>query len=135
MSCTSKVCPVEPEASDQGKVGPWPTHFDDFGSEQRVLGSDEDSSSDESYIGQSNILASSSSEEDHDPVVFAPLEVGDPSAGLARATSGHSDIDENLLINGACMSVDDARMDPLAQKALKSRNQRRKRSNILRARI
>ena len=31
------------------------------------------SSSDESDVGQSNVLASSSSEEDHNPVVFAPL--------------------------------------------------------------
>jgi hypothetical protein len=40
-----------------------------------------------------------------------------------------------VLINGARMSVDDARMDPLVQKALKSRKQRRKRSNILHARV
>jgi hypothetical protein len=72
---------------------------------QRVLDIGEDSSSDESYIGQSNVLASSSSEEDDDPVVFASLEVGDPFVGLARATSGHSDSDKNMF-------VDDARMDP-----------------------
>ena len=77
---------------------------------QRVLDIGEDSSSDESYIGQTNVLASFSSEEDHDPVVFAPLEVGDPFAGLARATSGHSDSDKNMF-------VDDARMDSLVQKA------------------
>ena len=88
---------------------------------QRVLDIGEDSSSDESYIGQSNVLASSSSEEDHDPVVFAPLEVGDPSAGLARATSGHSDFDESTFVDGARMFADDSLMDPLVQKAIKSR--------------
>ena len=137
VSCidASKVGPPEPEASAQSKVGPWPinscsqkrilkTFGKDCSSEeqnqhllddhhvnddqQRVLDIGEDSSSDESYIGQSNVLASSSSEEDHDPVVFAPLEVGDPFAGFARATSGHSDSDKNA-------SVDDARMDPLVQ--------------------
>ena len=129
----------EPEASCQCKVECCPNSRLDFqrfpemhGDEQapiddhqgvddpqRVLDIGEDSSSDESYIGQSNVLASSSSDDDHDPVVFAPLEVGDPFAGLARATSGHSD----------------ALMDPLVQKAIKSRRQRRKRSNILRTRM
>ena len=62
---------------------------------QRVLGFNEDcSSSDESYIGQSGVIASSRSDEDH-PVVLAPLEVGDLLAGLARAISGHGGIDDD----------------------------------------
>ena len=82
-------------------------------------------------------------------MVFAPLEVGDPFAGLARATSGHSDFDKSVFVyefgrnEGVQILpvslrpgfVDDGRMDPMVQKALKSRRQRRKRSNILRARV
>ena len=84
---------------------------------QRILGADEDcSSSDQSYIGQSNVIASSSADEDH-PVVLTPLEVVDLLAWLAGATSGHRDID-------------DSRMDPLFQKAWNSRRQMRKHSNI-----
>ena len=88
---------------------------------QRVLESDEDCScsSDESFIGQSGVLAISSSDEDHS-VVLAPLEVGDLLAGLARAIGSHTI---------------DARMDILVQKAIRSRRQRRKRSNILRTRM
>ena len=56
---------------------------------QRFLDIGEESSSDESYIGQSNVLASSSSEEDHDPAVLAPLEVGDPFAGQQPARGPH----------------------------------------------
>ena len=96
---------------------------------QRVLDIGEDSSSDESFIGQSGVLASSSSDENHS-VVLAPLEVGDPLAGLTRAIGGHSNESESFL-----PFVDDARMDPLVQKAIGSRRQRRKRSNILTTRM
>ena len=55
---------------------------------QRIVGTEEDcsSSSDESYIGQSGVIASSSSDEDH-TVLFAPLGVGDPFAALPREVS------------------------------------------------
>ena len=96
---------------------------------QRVLDIGEGSSNgDDSYIGESNVLASSSSEEDHNPVVFAPPEVADPLAELARAISGHRDVDKLCRNN----LVGDARMDPLVQKALKGRRQKSKRSNIIR---
>ena len=90
---------------------------------QRILGINEDcSSSDKSVIGQSGVLAYSSSDEDH-PVVLAPLDVADLLAGLTRAISGHRP------------GVDDSCMDPLVQKVSKSRRQRRKNSNIVRARV
>ena len=90
----SEVDPFEPEASVQSKVKLSPmfeqvfqdhhmkpgsdwTPLDIYhGSDdvQRVLDIGEGcSSSDESYVGQSNVIASSSSDEDHHPVVSALL--------------------------------------------------------------
>ena len=104
---------------------------------QRILSTDEDcSSSGESYIGKSNGIASSSSDEDH-PVVFAPLGVGDPFAGLPREVGCHfaASACEPAEAIGGRSPIDDSRMDPLVQAALKSRWQRRKHTSILRARV
>ena len=73
-----------------------------------------DSSSDESFIGQSGVVVSSSLDEDH-TVVFAPLEVGDPSAGLSREVDCHRPVlaagGSPEVIGGRSPIIDDARMD------------------------